>query len=141
MFRLITISIFLMSFPASAYTWLQYGEELECPDALEFNGDNYIIYNDCYGFDPREPIIESGHIETDNDYVYFLNRKVKQQSFLQGHTKSQKLKILLRNEHELNLQRGSRIFMFKRIKWTNSTTHKLLKRTQNAWLALLRCYV
>ncbi|WP_125561731.1 hypothetical protein [Pseudoalteromonas rubra] len=119
MSRIIAIFTFLLNFPASADTWLQFGEELECPDALKLKGGNYRIYNDCYGFDPKEPIIESGNIEFDNDYFYFFNRKVNQPSFLQNGAQSQKLKVLLRNKHELNLQKGTRVFIFKRITLPN----------------------
>ena len=109
----------MLSLSVKAETWLQYGNNIECPDALELRNESYSIFNDCYGFEPKEPIIETGKIEIDGEYISFLYRKVQQRSFLQGDAKSQKLKILVKTSNELHLQDGSRIFRFKIINVPN----------------------
>ncbi len=119
MSKIVALSIFLLSFSANAETWIQYDEKIECPDVLELSGNNFIIFNDCYGLDPKEPIIETGKVEIGNNYFFFSDRKIKQQSFLQENTKRQKLKVLLKTKDELKLQSGTKVFMFKRIKLPN----------------------
>lgn len=113
MSKILAVFILAISIWANAQTWIQHGDDIECPDVLNIQGESYIIFNDCYGFDPKEPIIETGKIAWEGDYISFLYRKVRQRSFLQGDAKSQKLKVLKNNGSELHLQDESRVFKFK----------------------------
>ena len=48
---------------ASAESWMQTSEEggpLECPDVIELSNGQYHVLNDCYGMDPKRPVIETG---------------------------------------------------------------------------------
>ena len=53
----------------------------ECPYVLSFNGEGrYVIFNDCYGLDPRNPIVETGQFILNNGApasIEFVNRKLE----------------------------------------------------------------
>ncbi|MEH6638605.1 MAG: hypothetical protein V7717_04980 [Porticoccaceae bacterium] len=117
--RILAFCTLLLSFSAQSETWLQFGDGIECPDALELRDQSYTIFNDCYGFDPRNPVIETGQIEKEEEYIYFSSRKVKQVSFLQDGTTSLKLKVLLKTDSDFHLQSGLKIFKFKIINVPN----------------------
>ncbi len=55
------------------YTGLQEEQEIvECPDLIHLRKDGaYVVLNDCYGFNPIEPITEEGKWSYDED-----NRKL-----------------------------------------------------------------
>lgn len=37
------------------------GEQGECPDIIEFQaGGDYMVWNECFGDDPTNPVVESG---------------------------------------------------------------------------------
>jgi hypothetical protein len=41
-------------------TWTSV-DDVECADAMVFQpGNSYMIYNDCYGDDPMDPLVEKG---------------------------------------------------------------------------------
>lgn len=111
--KLFIIFVSFICLKAEAQIWLQYGDDIECPDALEISQPNYTILNDCYGLDRQKPIIETGIVEFEGEYISFLKRKVLQRSFLQGDAKSQKLMIIKKSSTELHLKDGSNSFRFK----------------------------
>ncbi|KZN40379.1 hypothetical protein N483_17655 [Pseudoalteromonas luteoviolacea NCIMB 1944] len=82
---------------------------------MKLQGESYSIYNDCYGVDPRNPIIETGSITLDESHIIFHARKIKQASFLQGGASSQTLIVLLKSDTKLHLRYGKSIFKFKKV--------------------------
>ncbi|MBQ4836585.1 hypothetical protein [Pseudoalteromonas luteoviolacea] len=110
-------SVFVSVFSFSVYSqaWLQVESNVECPDLLKLQGERYSIYNDCYGTDPRHPIIETGNIILNENHITFHTRSINQDSFLQRGTNSIKLIVLLKTDAKLHLRYGKSIFKFKKV--------------------------
>jgi hypothetical protein len=113
MIKILAITTLLFAHSANAELWIQVGGGSECPDVLELNESSYVIFNDCYGVDPKNPIIESGALNREGEYLSFWQRKVKELSFLTGDAKSQRLKVLEGSSNELHLLGESRLFIFR----------------------------
>jgi len=113
MMKILAITTVLFTATTYAEMWVLVDGDAECPDVLEINEANYVILNDCYGFDPKNPIIESGSFDSEDGYLSFSQRKVEQPSFLKGNSKSKKFRILKSPSDELHLQGESRVFKFR----------------------------
>ena len=114
MIKILAITTFLFTATTYAEMWVLVDGDAECPDVLEINQANYVILNDCYGFDPKNPIVESGNIDSEDGYLSFLQRKVEQPSFLKGDPESKRFKMLKSSSDELHLQDETRVFKFRR---------------------------
>ena len=113
MMKVLAITTLLFTATTYAEMWVLIDGDSECPDVLEVNEASYVILNDCYGLDPKNPIIESGSFTSGDGYFSFLLRKVEQPSFLKGDSKSKKFRTLKSPNDELHLQDGSRVFKFR----------------------------
>lgn len=98
-----------------AETWIQVSDGtymLECPDAITFDKEKYVIFNDCYGLDPKYPVIETGRYENKEGFISFIQREPTQQSFLGEDTRDRKL-TLERKYSSVRLSDGAITFYFK----------------------------
>lgn len=110
----VSIPLLMCASIAIAESWRQVSDGtymLECPDFIEFSSVTYEILNDCYGEDPRYPVIETGSYSIEKDFIVFTERQPKQESFLSGDAKSQNLE-LHRSDDSIKLVDGSNIFYF-----------------------------
>lgn len=56
---------------------------IECPDIIMFNEDStYKVFNDCYGTDTNNPIVETGNWESTSDSLILKNRSFETNSYL-----------------------------------------------------------
>ena len=111
--KIFLLFIVLISTSVKAELWLQYGVNLECPDAIELNNGTYIIYNDCYGFDPVNPVIETGNYRIEGNSIFFKNRNSKVESFLGKNSENQCLEIKSKTKEELHLKNENHAFRFR----------------------------
>lgn len=56
---------------------------IECPDIITFNEDStYKVFNDCYGADTNNPIVETGNWESTSDSLILKNRNFETNHYL-----------------------------------------------------------
>lgn len=63
-----------------ALTWEQVNsqsEQIECPNIIIFGKKTYRILNDCYGDDPKSPIMETGEFKQSDNALVLTHRKIK----------------------------------------------------------------
>jgi len=112
--RLIFLTFVFISTAVKADSWILTNDDTECPDVIEFDESRYIILNDCYGFNPKHPVIEMGVIIKTGNAITFLERNIKQQSFLQHGDKPQTYNVTTNTIDKLYLQKGSVVYKFKK---------------------------
>ena len=113
MMKILTITALLFTATTYAEMWVLVDGDAECPDVLVVKEASYIILNDCYGIDPKNPIIESGRFKSENGYFSFIQSKIDQPSFLKGDSISKKFKVLKSPGDELHLKDKSKVFKFR----------------------------
>ncbi|WP_298445769.1 hypothetical protein [uncultured Ferrimonas sp.] len=100
----------------NAEEWIQKEAGIECPDLIKFESNKYYIFNDCYGFDPKNPIIESGEFKKRNNVYHLFNRQIEQQSFLLNKSATVDLKVTFQPNGEVVFKNGSNHNVFKLIR-------------------------
>lgn len=109
--------IFLFSANLLADTWLQVGEDgymIECPDAIELEESRYTIFNECYGVDPRNPVVEIGSYKLIENQVSFFEEYSSHESFVSIGSGIRKFKVQ-KNGKSLLLIRGEEVVHFKKL--------------------------
>jgi hypothetical protein len=110
--RIFFASLIIITSLAHSESWIEVSGDYECPDLLVLSESMYEIYNDCYGFDPRNPIVDSGNIERNEGVITFTKRTIKQPSFL-GEEGNKEFEVLIKTEKELSIRSGDVIHSFK----------------------------
>lgn len=65
----------------SSGIWLSIGvngKMPECPNAIIFKSSTYEVLNDCYGHNPKHPIIETGKYKHSINILEFTDRNTRQ---------------------------------------------------------------
>ena len=109
--KILFASLIVITSLAHSQSWIEVSGDYECPDLLVLSASKYEIYNDCYGFDPRNPIVESGNIERNEGIITFSDRTIEQPSFL-GEEGNKEFEILVKTEKELSIKAGEVIHSF-----------------------------
>jgi len=109
--KLLTL-ILLASSIVRSKSWIEVSGDYECPDLLIFSGSEYEVINDCYGINPRKPVIDSGSFEIKDGYFIFTDRKNEHSSFF-GSGATGKFEIILKTENELHIRVGDIIHEFQ----------------------------
>lgn len=107
----LTSLIFLASATHSA-SWIEVSGDYECPNLLILFESRYEVFNDCYGFDPRSPVIDSGRFEEIDGHFIFSERKIEQPSFLGGRG-VMSFEVISKTNTALRIRTGSITHTFK----------------------------
>lgn len=81
----------------------------ECPDLIEFRSNySYIVLNDCYGNDPRKPIVETGKWEVaeSSKKVILKERKFTTNHYLYSPKKQIEVAIVSLDGKKLKVRYG-----------------------------------
>lgn len=89
--------------------WKMVGCEesfIECPDIILVNEDStYKVFNDCYGRDTNNPIVETGKWELTSDSLIFTNRNFETNHYL-FNLSTDKIVVIYRNiENNMSLSK------------------------------------
>lgn len=102
-----------LSFQSSASIWEQVNRanvKVECPNVIIFSEHKYRMLNDCYGHDPRDPIMETGDFEKSENSLTLTNRKVKVDDLF---THREDIQFeLLRSSNSIQLRNSERSYYF-----------------------------
>ncbi len=124
MSKLLPILLSILCLDAAAEVWFQTekdGSAIECPDVVVIDKSEYEILNDCYGLDPKHPVIESGVVVMEKDAVSFVDREVSESTFLGEGQRNVQFKRSRVGDGILHLSNGSDIFYFRAKRCVHST--------------------
>ncbi len=89
----------------------------ECSDVFVFSTDgSYKIFNDCYGQNKKEPIVESGKWKVSESKIYFNDRKFTSNYTLYSVNKSVVLTITSLTADSLKINFNGNEQFFKKMK-------------------------
>ena len=90
---------------------------IECPDVLRFNTNKkYCIYNDCFGPDPKQPIVETGQWELKINILSLKQRKFTTNYFFFSADKTIQFNLVRISSDTLCLEYGQEKQFYKRTK-------------------------
>ncbi|GAA6135174.1 hypothetical protein NBRC116188_19640 [Oceaniserpentilla sp. 4NH20-0058] len=82
--------------------WSLIEKNTGCPYSILFRKNGvYEILNDCYGFDPKLPIVEKGRFYIGNNEISFTKREIFSEYNFLGSNGLSSVKILSLNDKEL----------------------------------------
>lgn len=116
MSKLLPIFLSIFSLDVAAEVWFQTekdGSAIECPDVVVIGDSNYRILNDCYGQDPKNPVIESGIAVVNEEAVSFTDREVFQSTFVGAGQRNVQFKRSRVGDDLLHLSNESGTFYFR----------------------------
>ena len=119
--KLILVAIFVCSGAANSDVWetvAEDGSKIECPSFLFIDGGSYEVLNDCYGMEPKHPVVESGRIEQSESSVSFIDRAVDQPVFIGDGDDDVEFSVVERGGDYIVLGLDSRLYRFQIQEWS-----------------------